>query len=163
MAERGVTFDIALAQDFGLPEMAIRVEEFFKGNISDNILSKLVERKVYFVDQLLDDNKSLKSWQQFRIAKKDPVLSPLWFNDLQDLFNMPGYTKCYLQDWIEEKLDLIENVESDRRAESEESYMSEVDGVTEDEGEIEFVPRALPVESPEERAERKSLYIHSIL
>jgi hypothetical protein len=61
MAERGVTFDIALAQDFGLPEMAIRVEEFFKGNISDNILSKLVERKVYFVDQLLDGNKSLKS------------------------------------------------------------------------------------------------------
>jgi hypothetical protein len=76
---------------------------------------------------------------------------------------MPGYTRCYLQDWIEEKLDLIENVEPDRRAESDEIYLSEVDGVTEDEGEREFVPRALPVESPEERAERKSSYIHSIL
>ncbi|KAF9994393.1 hypothetical protein BGZ80_007815, partial [Entomortierella chlamydospora] len=160
MAERGIAFDLDLTGDFGVPNNAFTVEEFFKDRINKKELTHLADCRIYFVQQLLTEDGSLKSWKQMRTPRRHPRLSPEWFNKLQDLISQTNYTQTYIADWCEDKLDYIQQFhDRDEWEGSDDSYISEVEGVTEDEGIPQVIPRQRPIEAPEDRSKRKAAFI----
>ncbi|KAF9094733.1 hypothetical protein BGX27_001381, partial [Mortierella sp. AM989] len=112
----------------------------------------------------LNSHRSLKSWNEIRIARKDPKSSPQWFNKLQDLLHRSNYTQSYIADWCEEQHEVIQQQEADLATLIDhESYTSEVEGVTEDEGEVRITPRQRPIEAPEDLERRETTFVQTEL
>jgi len=180
MAERNIKFDLQLANDFGLPNNTTTIEQAFGEELDDGTKKELGKRGIYFVDQLMTHDTSLKSWKEVRVKRKDPKQSPAWFNNLQNVFHQTEYTQDYVEQWCNDKIERLQEMDVEENMEGHESYLSDVEGETEDEeaavdevyaqfNELEDRPRSFclrqeapkqfPVEEPGEREQRKRTYI----
>ncbi|KAF9909382.1 hypothetical protein BX616_011206, partial [Lobosporangium transversale] len=64
MADRQVKFDLQLANDFGLPGNALNIADMLHGIVDDQPVRELAARGIYYAEQTLDEDSSLKSWNE---------------------------------------------------------------------------------------------------
>ncbi|KAI1296260.1 hypothetical protein EDD11_007440, partial [Mortierella claussenii] len=136
MANRNMSLHIHLARDFGLERGTQSIKEVFGDEIDEETRVGLVKRMIYYAEQLLTRDGSLKSWKEVRSGRKDPKHSPAWFNSLQDLMNQTNYTADFQEEWFRRSKEELQQLDeaSDEMEESED-YVSDVEGQTEDEWE----------------------------
>ena len=133
MTARGISFDVCLAKDYGLPNNAITLGQWIDQGTAAIVGQHLTSKTVSYVEEIVEGPPTqLISWNQFRRRYKGSKASPQWYHTLQNYCHGSNYTDDTFERLRRERVDMMEDTE-----ESQEEYnpISEVEGETENEEE----------------------------
>ncbi|KAF9344276.1 hypothetical protein BGX34_005827, partial [Mortierella sp. NVP85] len=91
-------------------------------------------KNILYRDQVIQRLPAqLTSWNQFRRQYKEKKKeSPEWFHNLHDICHGSDYTNNIFEAWQRAKMTILDNTNDGPQ---EDNYLSDVEGITEDEGE----------------------------
>lgn len=111
MQDHGVTLDINMAPVMDLPRNMLSILKWSNGVLERVIMFELSKCRIFYLEQILENELHLMSWQTLRQSFNIQTLtSPDWFCSLQNFVNRSSYTGNYLGQWMEQKHEDLKQV-----------------------------------------------------